>query len=58
MTESNFLMEFRIKTTSLQNFKDYQAELECLKEFILNSFQKSILQSISFPATLAILTCK
>ena len=46
MKESNFLKKFYIKTTFLQIetiFKDFEAKLECLKNFILNSFQKSIL---------------
>ena len=32
MIESNFLKEFRIATTVLQNFEDFQAKLEYLKK--------------------------
>ena len=36
MIESNFLKEFRIATTFLQNLKDFQAKLEYLKKVIVH----------------------
>ena len=55
MTESNFLKEFCIATIFLQNFKDFRAELEHLKNVEAVTFSKihivihSIQAIISYP---------
>ena len=43
MIEGNFLKEFRFAITFLQNLKDFQARLECLKKVDPEQFLKSIL---------------
>ena len=40
MTESNFMKGFHIVTTFAQNFKDFQAELEYLKNVHPEQFSK------------------